>query len=360
MEEEHVDPASAPGRPRSAGPWLLRVAAGFVLVLVLLTLGLGGGTADGHRIVSSAAQQAQLDAEGRFRTLAEQARAATGTDPALAARLAPLAADLDVQAAAVALPRPPGGGTAPALSVPPLTPAATPGSAADLLPALRESALRSLRDAVTADPGPGRVLAAAGANQWRHAVLLGEALGVEPGLPSPDATVTAAVTAGEPAVGQEPGQAEGQEPGQAGACAGTPLGPEADRVALQSARSAEEQAGYGYEVAAGLLDDPAPALVRARLHADLAAAAAARLAELCVTVPPAPLAYTIDAAFRADPVAALRDVDQERAELYAGLLPTVGPGGRAWIVASFNAAAQRSLAAGTPLDALPGLVVDAP
>ncbi len=356
MEDEHVDPAPAPAHSGSVGPWLLRLAAGFVLVLILLTLGVGGGSPGGHRIVSSAAEQAQLDAEGRFRALAEQVRAATGADSALSARLVPLAADLDVQADAVALPRPPGGGTGSAPPVPPTTPAATPGTAADLLPALRESALRSLQDAVTADPGPSRVLAAAGANQWRHAALLGEALGVEPGLPSPDAVVTAGVTAGG-TVGETPtGQAEGLP----AACAGTPLGPEADRVALQSARSAEDRAAYGYEVAAGLLDDPAPALSRARLHADLAAAATARLAELCVAAPAAPLAYTIDAAFRADPAAALRDVDQDPAELDAGLLPTVGTGGRAWIVASFNAAAQRSLADGTPLGALPGLGTDPP
>lgn len=348
MEDEHVDPAPGPGHSASVGPWLLRLAAGFVLVLILLTLGVGGGSPDGHRIVSSAAEQAQLDTEGRFRALAEQVRAATGSDSALSARLAPLAADLDVQADAVALPRRPGGGTGSTSAVPPTTAAATPGSAADLLPALRESALRSLRDAVTADPGPSRVLAAAGANQWRHAALLGEALDVEPGLPPPDAVVTAGETPAGPAEGQ------------ADACAGAPLGPEADRVALQSARSAEDQAAYGYEVAAGLLDDPAPALSRARLHAHLADAATARLAELCVSAPTAPPAYTIDAAFRADPAAALRVVEQDQAELYAGLLSTVGSGGRAWIVSSFNAAAQRSLADGTPLGALPGLSTDAP
>ncbi|THJ67736.1 DUF4439 domain-containing protein [Arthrobacter echini] len=342
------------GNRLDRGPvrWMVRLAAGFVLVLVVL--GLGMGAPGEPRSVSSAAEQAQQDAEGRFRALAAQVRGAAVDDPSTADLLGALATDLDVQADAVALPWPAADGAAPAAAtgVPGGSPpaGAAPADAQSVLVRLRDSAEQSLRDAVTAEPGPARVLAAAGANQWRHAVLLGEALDVDPGLPS----VEAAVITGFDRISAPRSAPAGED------CTGTEQASDAERLALESARLAEEEARYGYEVAAALMGDPAPALARARLHGDLANAAARRLGALCVPVAAAPPAYAIDAAFRADPAAALRELEQDGAELYAGLVSTVGPGGRGWIVASFNAATQRSLAAGTPLDALPGLRVDVP
>ena len=212
---------------------------------------------------------------------------------------------------------------------------------------LRDSALRSLRDAGGAEPGPARVLASAGANQWRHAVVLGAALGEDPGLPPVEASPGADLTAGSAS-----GSPGGDVPAD---CDGTPLGPEADRQALLSARTAEEQARFGYEVAAALLPEAAPLLARSATHGAAADAAARRLAGLCTEVAPAPAGFAIDRAFRADPAAALRELEEDHVGLYAGLVATVGPDTRAWAVASYNAAVQRSIDAGTPLVTFPGL-----
>ncbi len=343
--EGHV-PNGGPGR------WLVRLAAGFVLLL--LGLVLGSGVPGPHRVVFSAAEQAQQDAEGRFSSLADRARAAATDSPAGAGLFVSLAEDLDAQAAAVALPRRPDldpatdGSPIPTPTPTPLpTPLPALSDPQGLLAALRNSAEQSLRDAVTAEPGPSRVLAAAGANQWRHAVLLGEMLGVEPGLPPLEAALGV----------RDPGDTgpQGAPAADAGDCDGAALVSDAGRQALQAARQAEDEARYGYEVGAALLDDPEALLGRARLHGGRADAAALRLGGLCAPVPPPAAGYAIRDGFHADAGAALRELEQDHAELYAGLLSTVDPAERAWIIVSFNAAAQRSLAAGTALEALPGL-----
>ncbi|MDN4612727.1 DUF4439 domain-containing protein [Arthrobacter burdickii] len=419
---------------------VLRWSAGliglFAVVLLMagIVVGIGLRSAEPPAPVYSAGEQAQLDAEGRYRALAADARAAAALQPALEAalgeRLAAVAADLDAQADAVSLPRSPapapegtdaGGASAGSTSAgstsagTPIDPVPATGASSSaevpvdgprLLSMLRDSALRSLRDAVDAEPGPARVLASAGANQWRQAVLIGQALGTEPGLPAADTLSAADLTADEaglvaptgptsstgpapsggpagvpaptssadPAGANDPADApapnsSGDPPGaltpasSADAaspddCAGTPLGTEADRQALQNAKRAEDEARYGYEVAAALVPDPAAALARSAVHQAAADAAARRLAELCVPVAPAPAGFAIAPAFRADPEAALRELEQDHAELYAGLVSAVGPDVRAWAVASYNAAVQRSLEAGTPLDAFPGLATE--
>ncbi|WP_394250184.1 DUF4439 domain-containing protein [Arthrobacter pityocampae] len=373
----------------------LGLVALFAVMLLVVGVGLVVRSPEPQERVYSVSEQAQLDAELRYRSAAGQARvaaAAPALDPEAAAELAAAAADLDEQADAVALPRSPGPtaepGTDPATGAatgaagasaqsPTGSPAgSTAGSSAApapadgpaVLTALRDSALRSLRDANRADPGPGRVLAAAGVNQWRHALRLGDTLGVDPGLPSPGALSAVDLAAGtgpfadlptpDASTGAEPLAAlpTGSAPPEAPAeCAGTPLGPDADRQALLHARTAEDEARYAYEVAAALLPEPARALESASVHRSAAEAVTDRLTALCVPEAPTATGYAIGPDFRADPVAATRAIEQAHTEFYAGLIATVGPDARAWAVVSFSAAAQRSLDAGTPLDALPGL-----
>ncbi len=400
--------------------WSARLIGLFVVMLLVVAIGVSVRSPEPVAPVYSASEQAQLNAEQRYRTLADVVRATTAggaaataaavaaTDPTRTALLTAIAADLDAQADAVALPRPPvpAGGTTTdgaTASGGPSDPAAaaTPGKRgadpARVLTMLRESALRSLRDAVEAEPGPARVLAAAGANQWRHTVLLAEALGAESGLPPSDALPVGDLTAGaglfaedaephgpqEPPVGGTtddggsplPAEDAGDDdsaadtPENAAApgtgdpapseCAGAPLGSEADRQALLTAKKAEDQARYGYEVAGALLPDPAGALALSAIHREAADVAADLLAGLCDPAAPAPVGIAISPAFRADPATATRELEQDHAELYAGLVSAaMSDVARAWAVVSFSAAAQRSLDAGTPLETFPRLDAD--
>lgn len=408
---------------RRATRRLARLIGLFIVVLLVVGIGIGLNAPDPQAPSYSASEQAQLDAEERYRSLADDARTAAVVQPDLAERLTVLAADLEVQSMAVSLPRSPAStpagttsagttahGGSPAAPtpdpswIPPesVTTTAPPVDGMQVLSMLRSSALLSLRDAVNAEPGPGRVLAAAGTNQWRHTVLLAQALGVDPGLPpadspsdagptgsgpngspsAPDAAPGAAATeapaegldrpsgtgSGDSDVATDSGRAAdpgpgagapapGDAPNAAGTeeCTGTPRGPEADRQALLNAKNAEDQARYGYEVAAALLEDRAGVLGVAVEHRAAADAAAERLAEFCVIAAPPPAGFAIGPAFRADPSLALRELEQDHVELYAGLVSAVSPGTRAWAVASLNAAVQRGTAAGTPLEPLPGL-----
>ncbi|BBE22317.1 hypothetical protein MN0502_12000 [Arthrobacter sp. MN05-02] len=313
--------ATAAGTALRWSAWLVGL---FIVVLLAVGAWLLLGSSEPPARVYSPSEQAQLDAEGRYRGLAADARAAAAADPALAERLTAIASDLEAQAAAVSLPRPPAGAPAgkdgatgasppaptsgaPTSAAPAPSSTAAPADPVRLLAMLRDSSLRSLSDAVDAEPGPARVLASAGANQWRQAVLLGAALGVGTELPAADA-MTADDLGPEqgPSVGPAGSATPSSEPAASGGvasrdaasgptgagparpedCAGTPLGPAADRQALLGATRAEEQARYGYEVAAALLPDPAPALALSAAHRAAADTAAERLAALCETAAP--------------------------------------------------------------------------
>lgn len=392
---------SAAGR---AVRWSARLIGLFIVVLLVVGIGVGINSPEPEEPVYSSSQQSQLDAEDRYRGLAEDARTAAEVQPELAERLNAVASDLDVQADAVSLPRSPApssparlapsGAPDPQPSGSPADTSATPAAtgspspsapqpdAARVLSMLRESALRSLGDAASAEPGAARVLASAGANQWSHAAALGQALGVDPGLPpaaslSPDADADA--TAGAPAdtdsdtdadAGADVGEAVPEGTGSSGQpqttrraqdetipaeCAGTPLGSDADRQALLTAKRAEDEARYGYEVAAALLEDRARALALSAEHQAAADATADRLLALCSPAAPAAAGFTISPAFRTDPSLALRELEQDHVSLYAGLVSAVSPSARAWAVTSLNAAVQRSLGAGAVLEPLPGL-----
>lgn len=386
------------GLRRAAG-WAVRLVGLFVVVLLVVGLGLGVRQPEPHAPSYSPTEQAQLDAEAGFTALAADARSAAALDPVAADVLVAIAEDLEVQADAVALPRSPvpptrdPEGSGPILPSPGRSSTPGPVVTADgraVLAGLRESALRSLRDAAQAEPGPGRVLAAAGANQWRNAVLLSVLLDADPGLPPADAVPATDLAAGtgvfsglpggpdapssppsghsDPPAATPPTGAPGADPGPSEApfggagsvdpdvdCTDTPLGPDADREALREAKAAEERAAYGYDVAAALLPEPGDALARSGVHRAAADAAAERLALLCAPTDPAPAGHALSTAFRTDPAGAVRELEQDHAVFYVDLLATVGPDARAWAVTSYNAAVQRSLDAGTPLTALPGL-----
>jgi hypothetical protein len=355
-----VPRSSAASTARRVLRWFARLIGLAIVVVLVVGIGLGIRGTEPEEPSYSASEQAQLDAEERFRTLSDDARALATVRPDAAEELTRLAADLEVQAAAVALPRSPasavaehpGDGTtsepdsaANAATAGPTAAGAPPVDGPGMVSLLRESALWSLRHAVDADPGPARVLASAGTNQWRHAVLLGEVLDADPGLPPP---------ASLPLVEDVDGQGGHEE------CSGTAFGPDADRRSLLDAKQSEDRAHYGYEVAAALVEDRAGALERAAQHRAAAESAAQHLAALCDPAPPAPAGFLLDGSFRADPSEALRQLEQDHVELYADLVSMVGPETRAWAVVALNAAVQRSMDTGAGLTALPGLGEDAP
>ncbi|RJT80784.1 DUF4439 domain-containing protein [Arthrobacter cheniae] len=388
-------PASVAAR---AGRAFLRLVGLFIVVLLVVGIGLNLRSPEPEEPVFSASQRAQLDAERRYRALADEARTVAAAGPASASHLTQIAEDLDAHADAVALPRSPRSATqGPTVATPPPASeaaAVAPSDEARVLTGLHSSALLSLRDAMGAEAGPRRVLAAAGANQWRHTALLAQALEVESGLLPADALSATDLAAGtglfaglsdpsaaptgspvEPAAETPTPPTSSLSPAEAGVdeepdeepadraasetpaadCSGTPIGPDADRQALLTAKTAEDQARYGYDVAAAVLPEPAKGLARSAIHRAAADAAARRLAELCMPVDPAPAGFALGPEFRADPVSTLRELEEDHAELYAGLVATTGPDVRAWAITAYNAAAQRSLEAGTPLAAFPGL-----
>jgi hypothetical protein len=327
-----------------------------VVGLLVLAIGVRVHVPDAAPPSYSVSEQAQLGAEERYRSLADDARAAAATapdaptDPRSAELLLAIAADLEVQAEAVALPRPSEPSPAPASPTGDPSVAGTPGTGTApvapppdgprLLGRLRESALASLTDAVDADPGPARVLAAAGANQWQRARALGTALGVEPGLP-PLADAVGIISPGTP---------------QPEECTGTPLGSDADRQALQSATTVEDRARYGYEVAAALVEDDRAALLeRAAEHGGAADAAADRLVGLCGTPDPTTAGFTLTPAFRADPLGELLRLEQQHVDLHAAHVARTSPDTRAWAVVALTAAVGRSTDAGAVLQPLPGI-----
>ncbi|MFC3298772.1 Uncharacterised protein [Arthrobacter agilis] len=386
---------------RRSARWSVRILGLLIALLLVIGVGLGIRTPDAGTPVYTNSQQTQLDAEDRYRSLADAARSAATADAGLAAALTGIATDLEAQADAVALPgrsattTEPGDASGPARTgdgrsgTGPVTSGAPPGPSAAADPAapavptqvladLRTSALGSLRAALAADPGPARVLAAAGANQWRHALVLAAALGTDPGLPPADAVPVAdlrdgrGIFAGIPLTSDQPGAAPPAPAGRPTApsgrgqtlgtgdptpqeCEGVPIGPAADRQALLDAKGAEDGARYGYEVAAALLPDRTGVLARAAAHEAAAEAAAEQLDDLCAPAPPARPGFALDPGFRADPGAALRDLEEAHAGLYGGLVPMISPDLRAWAVAAYNAAVQRSVDAGTPLSAFPAL-----
>ncbi len=354
-------------------------------------IGLDTDSHDPEPPIHSPFAQAQVDAEERYRTLAADLRMAAPAATALGPQLLSLASDLDAQADAVALPRPAespvddartdgpspiGDPSAPAEGASPdITPDAPAPTPADVLQRLRASSLLSLLSAVDAEPGPSRVLAAAGANQWRHTVLLADALGEDSGLPAAGSFPAADLSAGtglfaDVAPPVPAATADASSPAPAGAgdeasadtgdCVGTPLGSDADRRALLTALTAEEQAGYAYEVAAALQPEQGGLLEESALHAAAADTAADRLAALCSPADPAPPGFALGQVFRADPVAALRVMEQEHAAMYAGVIPTVSRAERGWAIASLTASVQRSASAGTALETFPGLRVAPP
>ncbi len=348
-------PSRTASTARRVVRWFARLIGLVIVVVLVVGIGLDVRTPEPEGASYSASEQAQLDAEERFRSLSTDARTLAASRPDAAEQLTGLAADLEAQAAAVALPRSPASAAAGAqedgstpepdsaadtVAPDPTATGAPPLDDARLVSLLRESALRSLRSAVDAEPGPARVLASAGTNQWRHAVLLGVALDADPGLPPP---------ASLPLIEDAGDQGQHEE------CAGTPLGSAADRRSLLTAKQAEDRARYGYEVAAALVEDRAGTLDRAAQHRAAAESAARHLTVLCEPAPPAPAGFLLDASFRADPSEALRRLEEDHVELYAGLVSTVGPQSRAWAVVALNIAVQHSMDAGARLTPLPGL-----
>ncbi|MCU1632303.1 MAG: hypothetical protein JWM61_955, partial [Micrococcaceae bacterium] len=97
-------PASVAARASRA---FLRLVGLFIVVLLVVGIGLNLRSPEPEEPVFSASQRAQLDAERRYRALADEARTVAAAGPASASYLTEIAEDLDAHADAVALPRSP-------------------------------------------------------------------------------------------------------------------------------------------------------------------------------------------------------------------------------------------------------------
>ncbi|MEV7973022.1 DUF4439 domain-containing protein [Cellulomonas sp. NPDC089187] len=145
------------------------------------------------------------------------------------------------------------------------TPAAT--STAELL-ALLGSTASSARSAAVqeSDPQMARLLAAIAAARSQQAVQLASTLGAEvPGLAAPDEVAAEAAVTDTGSLTSTPGAADGSGSGDGSATDAPATLPAATLTALVVA---EDQAGYGYEVAAARLSEDArtTALADARTH----------------------------------------------------------------------------------------------
>ncbi|UVJ40899.1 DUF4439 domain-containing protein [Arthrobacter sp. CJ23] len=247
----------------------------------------------------------------------------------------------------------------PAQATPPAGSAAPDRSEADpsetaptpqaVVAALSASGAQRLADAADADGGIARLLAAVGTAQ----ILQSARLAAAAGLPAPAAPAQITPTAVPTATGACPPSAAPTAPGTA-----TLAG------ALAAAIRAEHEAVYVHQVALTRLAPAASGAAQNALTALTAHQAALHRAEAlghehCLEVPPREAGYRLPEQLSTKPLAAL-------GMLEAGMLPgfgdliALGTGDtRQWALDGLLEAARRSTAWGTPLEALPGLVVDA-
>lgn len=250
-------------------------------------------------------------------------------------------------------------------------PAATP---ADVLALLGDAASEARADArATDEPGLARLLASVAASRAQLTDRLAGALGTE--APPVDAEPEDGFTAGGSADGSGSGDGSAALPSASGTASGSPgptpaptatgaadaLGTDLDRSDALALVRAEDQAGYGFEVAAARLSDDARARARTAAAAHRAAATAwAEAVGVAGTAEdPRRVAYELDAdlsapeAVRAFAAGLLTDLAAVHAD--AVLETGASTADRTAAVDGLRTSAVESLAWGAAPTALPGL-----
>lgn len=371
-----------PTAPRPRGPVATppsrlrarrRALAGLLLAVTTVTLagcGVRLETAAPTEPVPDAAEVARSAAVDDALALEAAAGAAlTGTEGALADVLALAAAASVAQADALggvydsglpdATPTPAASASAPA--------AATPHEVLALLGTSASDARTDARDAE--DPGTARLLASVAASRAQLATRLASVLGAD--VPALDAEPEGA---GLPRGGSADGSGSGD--GSAAGPSATPSpsatgpgatdvpdapGDDLDRATLLALVVAEDQAGYGFEVAAARLSDDERARARdaAAAHRSAATAWAVAAGVAGTTDDPRRVTYAIDGdmssgdAVRAFCAGLLSDLADVHAD--AVLATTAGTSNRTAVVDGLRTSAVEQLTWGGTPTSLPGL-----
>ncbi|WP_242701635.1 DUF4439 domain-containing protein [Arthrobacter cavernae] len=216
-----------------------------------------------------------------------------------------------------------------------------------LVAALSASGAQRLADAAEADGGIARLLAAVGTAH----VLQSAQLAAAAGLPAPATPVRITPTAVPTATESCPAPAAPSGTATAATLAG----------ALAAAVRSEQEAVYVHQVALTRLDPAASGTAQSALTAHQTAL---RQAEAlgrahCLEVPPREAGYRLPEQLSTKPLAALGALEAGTLQGFGDLIALGTGDTRQWALDGLLGAARRSTAWGTPLDALPGLVVDA-
>ncbi|GAB3549167.1 hypothetical protein GCM10027404_14360 [Arthrobacter tumbae] len=315
---------------------LRRVVRTVVLLLVLLlvaTIGLVIGTGS-PEAEPSAAELALSEGSDAAQILAETAAFLEDTAAPAGPDYAALARTLRLHSIAL---RPVGTatGTSPpafpaAASSPPASPSASPAAPTptDLLVGLTDSYTHAFEAAAVVDAGPARVLASAATAQWLQSRVLAESLGKElPPIPVAEVAYDDGGTSNCPPE--------------------TTLKADIGLDGARTAVLAEQRAAYAYEVVAARSPDPVDLLEQMAQHEGAAAVGSAILARYCVAEPLPAAAYALDESFLSDPAAALQELEESLAGLYADLVGVSAPGpAREWAMRQLAATAQHLSSSG--------------
>lgn len=362
-------PSGPVATPSSRPAAVRRALAGLLAVVTTVTLsgcGLRLETAAPAEPLPDAAEVARRTAVDDALALETAAgAAAAGSEGAVADLLAIVGTASAAQADALGgvydsgLPGPTPTPTATATP-----PAATPSEVLALLGTSASAARADARDAE--DPGTARLLAAVAASRAQLATRLASALGSD--VPALDAEPEGAgLPRGGSADGSGSGDGSAADPSAAPSPSATAPEPEdspgddLDRATLLALVLAEDQAGYGFEVAAARLSDDARTRARSAAAAHRAAATAwAVAAGVAGTAEdPRRVSYALDAdlssadAVRTFCAGLLTDLADVHAD--AVLATTAGTTDRTATVDGLRTSAVESLTWGGTPAPLPGL-----
>lgn len=249
---------------------------------------------------------------------------------------------------------------APSSPTPTTTPTAAPATPADVLALLGTTASAARTDALaTADPGLARLLASVAASRAQVTDRLAAALGTD--APAVDAEPAAEVPQNPEA---SPTDASAEPAAPTTTAPDDDTATELGRTTLLALVAAQDQAGYGFEVAAARLSDDSRTLARsaAAAHRTAAGEWAARAGVAGTVDDPRRVTYAIDADIStAEAVRTFcASLVSDLAAVYADAVLETAPGSadRTATVDGLRQSAVASLTWGATATALPGLPAD--
>jgi hypothetical protein len=118
---------------------------------------------------------------------------------------------------------------------------------------------------------------------------------------------------------------------------------------------------YAYQAALPRLSPAsvAPASDFLTQHEDVSREAEAAAGAHCAALPPTPAGYALDAAFLADPAAALGGLEAGTLPAYGDLVALSDGAERTWALAALQSAVRRAAHWGASPGPVPGMVLDA-